>query len=71
MRPHGLTQARWVVMIHLRRGGNGFKQKALAKFVGIEGPTLVEGDDTVYAVPLGWRLTVDTMGCFVITSSES
>ncbi len=37
----------------------------------IEGPTLVEGDDTVYAVPLGWRLTVDTMGCFVITSSES
>ena len=41
MRPHGLTQAPWVVMIHLRRGGNGFKQKALAKFVGIEGPTLV------------------------------
>ena len=41
MRPHGLTQARWVVMVHLRRGGNGFKQKELADFVGIEGPTLV------------------------------
>ncbi len=41
MRPHGLTQARWVVMMHLRRGGDGFQQKALAKFVGIEGPTLV------------------------------
>ena len=41
MRPHGLTQARWVVMVHLRRGGNGFKQKDLADFVGIEGPTLV------------------------------
>ena len=41
MRPHGLTQARWIVMMHLRRGGDGFQQKALANFVGIEGPTLV------------------------------
>lgn len=41
MRPHGLTQARWVVLMHLQRGGDGHQQKALAKFVGIEGPTLV------------------------------
>jgi MarR family transcriptional regulator for hemolysin len=41
MKPHGLTQARWVVMVHLRRGGDGFQQKALANFIGIEGPTLV------------------------------
>lgn len=41
MRPHGLTQARWVVMLQLSRGGDGFQQKALAGFVGIEGPTLV------------------------------
>ena len=41
MRPHGLTQARWVVMMHLNRGADGFQQKALANFIGIEGPTLV------------------------------
>jgi len=41
MRPYGLTQARWNVLIHLRRGGDGFQQKTLANFVGIEGPTLV------------------------------
>ena len=41
MRPHGLTQARWVVMMHMQRGADGLQQKALAKFVGIEGPTLV------------------------------
>jgi MarR family transcriptional regulator for hemolysin len=41
MRPHGLTQARWVVLMHLQRGANGQQQKALAGFVGIEGPTLV------------------------------
>ena len=49
MRPHGLTQARWVVMVHLRRGGNGFKQKELADFVGIEGPTLVHILDLVFS----------------------
>ena len=41
MRPHGLTQARWVVLMHLQRGADGQLQKALAGFVGIEGPTLV------------------------------
>ena len=41
MRPHGLTQARWVVLMHLQRGANGYQQKALARFVGVEGPTLV------------------------------
>jgi MarR family transcriptional regulator, transcriptional regulator for hemolysin len=41
MRPHGLTQARWVVLMYLQRGADGQQQKALAAFVGIEGPTLV------------------------------
>ncbi len=41
MRPHGLTQARWVVLMYLQRGADGQQQKALAGFVGIEGPTLV------------------------------
>lgn len=41
MRPHGLTQARWVVLMYLQRGADGHQQKALAAFVGIEGPTLV------------------------------
>ncbi|MDP7549400.1 MAG: MarR family transcriptional regulator [Alphaproteobacteria bacterium] len=41
MRPHGLTQARWVVLMYLQRGADGQQQKALAGFIGIEGPTLV------------------------------
>jgi MarR family transcriptional regulator for hemolysin len=41
MRPHGLTQARWVVLMYLKRGADGHQQKALAGLVGIEGPTLV------------------------------
>lgn len=41
LKPMGLTQARWIVLVHLRRGGEGMLQKDLARFVGVEGPTLV------------------------------
>ena len=41
LRPQGLTQARWIVLVNLRRGGEGMQQKDLARFVGVEGPTLV------------------------------
>lgn len=41
MRPTGLTQARWVVLVHLARGADGLLQKDVANHVGIEGPTLV------------------------------
>ena len=41
LKPLGLTQARWIVLVNLRRGGEGMLQKDLARFVGVEGPTLV------------------------------
>lgn len=36
----GLTQARWLVLLHLSRAGP-LSQRELAEVVGIEGPTLV------------------------------
>lgn len=36
----GLTQARWLVLLHLSRAGP-LSQRELAEIVGIEGPTLV------------------------------
>lgn len=41
LKPLGLSRARWVVLLHLSRGGDGLVQKELARRVGIEGPTLV------------------------------
>jgi len=41
LRPLGLSQARWMVLLHLSRRGDGVMQKALAEWIGIEGPTLV------------------------------
>jgi len=41
MKPMGLTQARWIVLVHLSRGADGLLQKEVARFVGVEGPTLV------------------------------
>lgn len=40
LQPLGLTQARWLVLLHLSRE-NGLIQKNLAIRVGIEAPTLV------------------------------
>ena len=39
--PLGLTQARWLVLMHLSRMGGDALQKDLAFAVGVEGPTLV------------------------------
>lgn len=41
LRPLGLSHARWMVLLHLSRRGDGVVQKALADWLGIEGPTLV------------------------------
>lgn len=41
MRPTGLTQARWVVLVNLARSANGMLQKDVANHIGVEGPTLV------------------------------
>jgi len=41
LRPLGLSQSRWLVLLHLSKRGDGVVQKALAEWLGIEGPTLV------------------------------
>jgi MarR family transcriptional regulator for hemolysin len=41
LRPLGLSQARWMVLLVLSRRGDGVVQKDLAEWLGIEGPTLV------------------------------
>lgn len=41
LRPLGLSQSRWLVLLHLSRRGDGIVQKSLAECLGIEGPTLV------------------------------
>ncbi len=43
--PHGLTQARWLTLLHIARGGDGQTQKDLAQRLGVEGPTLVRSLD--------------------------
>lgn len=37
----GLTQARWLILFHLERLGDGLAQSTLAAMLGVEGPTLV------------------------------
>ncbi|RKQ97247.1 MarR family transcriptional regulator [Kushneria sinocarnis] len=41
MAPLGLTQSRWAVLIHLDRLGEGVRQSALARALGIELPSLM------------------------------
>lgn len=41
LKPLGLSQAKWLVLVHLSRGGDKMIQKELAESIGIEGPTLV------------------------------
>ena len=41
LRPLGLSQAKWLVLLHLSQEGDGIVQKALACRLGVEGPTLV------------------------------
>jgi len=41
MAGYGLTEARWLPLLHLARWGAGPSQKELAASLGVEGPTLV------------------------------
>jgi MarR family transcriptional regulator for hemolysin len=41
LRPLGLSQAKWLVLLHLSKEGDGIVQKELASRLGVEGPTLV------------------------------
>lgn len=41
LRPLGLSQAKWLVLLHLSAEGDGIVQKELATRLGVEGPTLV------------------------------
>ncbi|MHB8348272.1 MAG: MarR family transcriptional regulator [Acidiferrobacterales bacterium] len=41
LKPLGLSQAKWLVLLHLSHGGDTMIQKELAGRIGIEGPTLV------------------------------
>lgn len=39
--PLGLTQAKWVILLHLSKSGGFLPQRELVHRVGVEGPTLV------------------------------
>lgn len=41
LRPLGLSQAKWVALLHLSRSPQAIGQSELASRIGIEGPTLV------------------------------
>ncbi|MEP6937788.1 MAG: MarR family transcriptional regulator [Chthoniobacterales bacterium] len=40
LKPIGLSQGKWMTLIHLARGGNKLTQKEIAARMGIEEPTL-------------------------------
>lgn len=50
--PLGLSQAKWLALIHLSRSPAGIIQKELASRIGVEGPTLVRLLDRLEAD--GW-----------------
>ena len=49
MSPYGLTEARWLVLLHLSWKVEPVTQKALAAAVGVQGPTLVRTLDWLEA----------------------
>jgi len=57
--PLGLTQARWLVLMHLSRMDGEALQKELAIIVGVEGPTLVRVLDGLERLGLVQRLGVE------------
>ena len=57
--PLGLTQARWLVLMHLSRMDGEALQKELACIVGVEGPTLVRVLDGLERMGLVQRLGVE------------
>lgn len=57
LRDSGLSQARWLALLHLRRLGDGIAQIALAQSIGIEGASLVRILDDLEARRLVERRT--------------
>jgi MarR family transcriptional regulator for hemolysin len=47
--PHGLTESRWLTLLHLSRLGEQVTQTELAAAVGVQGPTLVRTLDWLEA----------------------
>ena len=54
----GLSQARWLVLLHLARFGDPPTQRELAQSVGVEGPTLARLLDSLEAQGLVKRQAV-------------
>lgn len=54
----GLSQARWLVLLHLSRFQEQPTQRQLAESVGVEGPTLARLLDSLEQMKLVQRLTV-------------
>jgi MarR family transcriptional regulator for hemolysin len=54
----GLSQARWLVLLHLARFGEPPTQRELAQSVGVEGPTLARLLDSLEAQGLVKRQAV-------------
>lgn len=52
LRPLGLSQAKWMVLLFLARNGDGLTQKQLSECLGVEGPSLVGTLDRMEAD--GW-----------------
>jgi MarR family transcriptional regulator for hemolysin len=49
LRPHGLSQARWILLLHLSEAASGLAQLDLADLAGVTGPTLVRQIDQLEA----------------------
>lgn len=54
----GLSQARWVVLLHLARSSEPPTQRELAQVVGVEGPTLARLLDSLEEQQLVRRISV-------------
>lgn len=55
----GLSQATWITLTYLSRGGDGMTQRELADFIGIQGPTLVRHLDNLESKGLAERRQKD------------
>ena len=55
LRPIGLTQAKWLVLLDLKRRSEGCLQKELARNLSVENPTLVRTLDALEAIDLVQR----------------
>jgi len=55
LRPTGLTQAKWLVLLDLKRRSEGCLQKELASNLSVESPTLVRTLDALEAIDLVQR----------------